>query len=402
MSNLTVNFCGIKCANPFLLAASPVARTADMVMRAFEQGWGGAITKSLALSQNNDLHSVMPRFTRFSDGSMGNFDFRIDKTVEETVKDWSRIKKSFPDHFLAVSIKEGTDETTWRTLTEYAISTGADAIELCLSCPDSATNDSSCVSIGQNPESTAIVIGWVKKVTDLPIIVKLTPAINNIIPIAKAASRAGAVAVTSANTLKSIAGINPDTLVTDPEVGGRSNYVGLSGAALKPLTMRIIAEIAQSEMKNLQLSGAGGVQTWKDAVDYIALGAVTIQVATEIMYRGYRIIDELTDGLTTFMEKNDFNSINGFLGLSLQHITPTYQLDQNYRVVATYDEKTCVGCGRCFISCRDGAYQAIDFDSTERKPVFRDQDCHGCGLCSLVCPVEGCIKMVTSASEFPK
>jgi dihydropyrimidine dehydrogenase (NAD+) subunit PreA len=387
--------------NPFLLAASPVARNAEMIMRAFDKGWAGAVTKSLALSQNNDLHSIMPRFSGFGQSSMGNIDFRIDKTVEETVKDWSQIKAAYPDHFLAVSIKEGVDEKTWRLLTEYAASTGADAIELCLSCPDSASNEE-CVAIGQNPDSTGIVINWVKKQTDLPIIVKLTPAINNILPVARAVIQAGANAATSANTLKSITGVNLSTLVPEPTVAGYSNYVGLSGEALKPLTLRVIAEIAGSGFGKLELSGAGGIRNWRDAAEYILLGASTTQVATEVMFRGYDIITEFKDGLAEFMDLNQFSSVQAMVGYSLSKLKPTYTLDQNYRVVAKYNDFICIGCGRCYVSCRDGAYQAIDFNSESRRPHFREEDCHGCGLCLLVCPVKGCIVMEESTVPFPK
>ena len=401
MSNLTVEFCGFNCLNPFLLAASPVARNAEMIMRAFDKGWAGAVTKSLALSQNNDLHSIMPRFSGFGHSSMGNLDFRIDKTVEETVKDWTKIKDAYPEHFLAVSIKEGVDEESWRLLAEYAASTGADAIELCLSCPDSASNEE-CVAIGQNPDSTGIVISWVKKQTDLPIIVKLTPAINNILPVARSVSNAGACAATAANTLKSITGVNLSTLVPEPAVAGYSNYVGLSGEALKPLTLRVVAEIANSSFGNLELSGAGGIRNWRDAAEYILLGASTVQVATEIMFRGYDIITELTDGLAEFMTNNQFSTVQAMVGHSLSKLKPTYTLDQNYRVAATYNDSICIGCGRCFVSCRDGAYQAIDFDIESRKPNFREEDCHGCGLCLLTCPVRGCITMQNSGTPFPK
>ena len=403
--DLTTNFCNFDCPNPFLLAASPVARTADMIMRAFEMGWGGAISKSLALDQDLPDRSLTPRFSRLSANQyyfagMGNIDFRIDQGVRETIEDWSRVKRKYPKHFFAVSIKSPGVEKNWRELASLAESTGADAIELCLSCPDDDSGDGN-QSLGHNPDKVQEVIGWVQKETSLPILIKLTPSITNILPIGLAAQEAGAVGLSATNTIKSLTGVSLDNLVPEPVIGGRSWFNGLSGAALKPIAMRIIAELAQEEELTLQLAGVGGVRDWRDAVEYLLYGATVVQVATEIMYRGYGIVEELIDGVEGFLLEKGFSRTKELVGLSLKNMLPTEQLSRKYRVAASFDPDKCIGCGRCYVSCRDGGYQAIDFDLKERKPVFREEDCHGCGLCTLVCPVQNCIVMKETKTPFP-
>ncbi|MCL5046854.1 MAG: NAD-dependent dihydropyrimidine dehydrogenase subunit PreA, partial [Actinobacteria bacterium] len=246
---------------------------------------------------------------------------------------------------------------------------------------------------GQNPSKSAEVIGWVKGATGLPVIVKVTPNITDISPLARAAQAAGVDAISAINTAKCVAGVDLETLTPYPIVGGLSSYGGYSGPGLKPIALRFIAEMASDPELRVPLSGIGGISTWSDAAEFILLGASTVQVATAVMQRGYRIIEELVDGLRNFMERKGFASVEPMVGLSLPKLTQSGRLSRAYRVVSSVNREACIGCGRCYISCRDGAYDAIEI-GPDRVPAINEEKCEGCALCSLVCPVDDCIKMV--------
>ncbi|MEL7566924.1 MAG: NAD-dependent dihydropyrimidine dehydrogenase subunit PreA [Dehalobacterium sp.] len=395
--NIGIEFCGFKCINPFFLAASPVARSGEMISRAFEMGWGGAVTKSVSLEQDLPDHSLSPRFSGARAGGnpvklqkntigLGNMDFRIDKSVQETMDSFAAVKVKYPDRMLVLSIKAPFVEEAWCKLSKLAAATGADAIEACLSCPDGAGG-----SIGQNPDSVKEVLGWLKSSVSTPIVVKATAHVNNLGLIAMAAQEGGAAAVSAINTLKSMGGINLRTENPIPTVKGMSTSVGLSGAAIKSVAQYCIYEIAKTPGINIQLSGVGGVTCAHDAIEYILFGASTIQAATQIMFEGYGFVQDMKDGLERFMVEHSYACVQDLVGSALDKLVPaTGFISREQQLKANIDQELCINCGRCYVSCRDGGYQAISF-SCERKAEVNKDDCVGCGLCRLTCPVPGAV-----------
>ena len=403
--DLSVDFCGFKCENPFLLAASPVSRQGDMIGRAFEMGWGGAITKSVSLDQDLPDRSLSPRFVGINRGGsnlnlrnnimgMANIDFRIDKSLKDTLDDFARLKRKYPQKFLAVSIKAEYDKGQWLKLASMAADTMPNAIELCLSCPDAACGDSNCDlgSIGQNPDAVKEVIGWIKEVTDLPVIIKLNANVSNIVSIALAAQKAGASAISTINAVRGIAGFNLETLNPLPTVDGMSTPAGLSGSLIKPFAMHVVYELGKSKnMFHLPVSGVGGVTCAQDAIEYMLLGASTVQVATQVMHEGYQVINDFIEGTLRFMEDQGFKTVGEFIGSSIPSFTTSTQaLSRTQQMKSNIDKDKCIGCGRCYVSCSDGAYQAISFSADRITEVDKDK-CVGCGLCKIVCPVSGAI-----------
>ena len=410
--NLSVEFCGFLCENPFLLAASPAARTGEMIERAFEAGWGGAITKSVSLDQDLPDHSLSPRFAGIKSGGsqlqsmhgiigMTNIDFRIDKSVRDTLEEYALVKKKYPNKFLGVSIKAEYKKEQWHKLAAMAAETGADALELCLSCPD-AGNEEGCNvgAIGQNSGATSEVLTWVKEVTNLPVIVKLSPHITDITAVGKAAANSGAAALAAINTVKSISGYNLDTLEPIPTIEGMSTSAGLSGPAIKPLAMYCIYELRKDKFINLQLSAIGGVTCSQDAIEYILTGATTVQVATQVMHEGYGLIRDLKEGLERFMTLHGFEFVNQFVGIGTKKIvSSTKGLSRKQQLVSNIDPERCIGCGRCFVACRDGAYNAISFLKNREVKVDINK-CVGCGLCSVVCPVTKSIFFTSNPQKW--
>ncbi len=392
-TDLSVEFCGFRCENPFLLAASPVARTAEMISRAFDQGWAGGVTKSVSLDQDLPDHSLSPRFAGLRTGGsglslqknavgLGNLDFRIDKGVQETFDDFARLKKDYPHKLLIISIKAPFVQEEWQRLAGLAAAAGADGIELCLSCPDAGTGG----SIGQHPVSTRQVLSWVAAVTSLPKVVKLTPHVASLAEVAQAAAEGGAVAASAINTIKSMGGFNLEGLKPLPTVLGQSTSVGASGRIIKPFAQYCVYEIANAQTP-LQISGVGGVGCAQDAIEYLLLGASTIQCATQIMYEGYEFVEDLRHGLARFLVDHGLQNVTQLIGAALPNYVPsTAQLSRRQQLKSNIDQDFCIHCGRCHVACRDGAYQAVSF-STERKAAVDHEKCVGCGLCRLVCPV---------------
>lgn len=418
--NLEVEFCNFRCENPFFLGASPISRNGEMIEKAFQMGWGGAITKSVALEQDLKDCSLSPRFVNINNGGsntefnfkkigMTNIDFRIDKSVKDTLDSFAKVKKKFPHKFLAVSIKSEYKEKNWKKLTTLAANTGADALELCLSCPDSGKDDFCCSrskeyqnteqSIGQNESAIKNVLSWVKAVTELPLIVKLSPNVNDIKKNAYVAKEGGARAVTATNSFKSISGFNLRTLEPLPTIEGISSVVGLTGPVLKPIVLYYVSEIRKEKNINLDISASGGITCAHDAIEYLLVGASTLQIVTEVMWEGFGIIDELRDGLKRFMRYHNFRSVKDFIGIGNRKIkSSSKNLSRNQRLIANIDKEKCIRCGKCYVACRDGGYEAISLSQERVVEVILDK-CVGCGLCKIVCPVHDAIYFTNKVSK---
>ncbi len=394
MVDLSLEFCGVKFPNPFTLAAAPTTDSAEMVARAFEAGWGGAILKTTSVETEvvELVYPMMSGIDLEDKKLMGlqNIDLISERHIDEVEKDVKALKKEFPDKVVAASIM-GAKKEDWQQLVRRLEAAGVDLIECSFSCPHGMPERGMGSTIGQDPELTERTARWVKEAaTRVPIVIKLTPQIADITAAARAVKRSGADGVCAINTLKSMIGVDLETFIPYPNVGGYSTYGGYSGPAIKPVTLRCVAEIAKSV--DIPIAAVGGISTWSDAVEFLLLGATNIQLCTAVMHNGFRIIEDLIDGLSVYLEEKGMNSVKELVGKALPYIADHSKLSRDYKVVSTVNRETCVKCDVCYIACMDGAHQAIDLDEM-RIPVINEDKCKGCGMCETVCPVEECITL---------
>lgn len=384
---LRTELCGVPLENPFLLSSSVVASTYDMCARAFEAGWAGAAFKTIC---SFDIHEASPRFSAITgdNGSIigfKNIEQLSDHSVAENMAIFRRLKENYPTKFILASIM-GQDEREWEDLARQCEENGADAIELNFSCPNMADGGLGS-DIGQLPELVERFTAAAKRGTKLPVLAKLTPNVARMSPAAEAAKRGGADGVAAINTIKSITGVNPHTYVSAPAVRGKSAVGGYSGNAVKPIALRFIAELGKNpNLTGMHISGMGGVENWSDALEFILLGAGSIQVTTAVMQYGYRIIDDLKAGLNLYLAEKGFRSVDEARGLALGSVSETTDvLERDTVLYPKFHREQCIGCGRCMISCADGGHQAIRLGE-DRKPRLDAMKCVGCHLCVLVCP----------------
>ena len=386
-SLLACDLCGIPLENPFLLSSSVVASTYDMCARAFEAGWAGICFKTVC---SLDIHEASPRFSALTgDGGsiigFKNIEQLSDHTVAENMAIFRELKKNYPTKFILASIM-GQNEAEWGELARLCQDNGADAVELNFSCPNMAEGGLGS-DIGQVPELVERFTAAAKRACTIPVLAKLTPNVASMVPAAEAALRGGADGIAAINTIKSVVGLNIHTYVSGPAVRGQSAVGGYSGNAVKPIALRFIAELAQDPaLKGLHLSAMGGVETWQDALEFLLLGGSTIQVTTAVMQYGYRIIDDLKQGLLLYLKEKGFGNVREAIGLGLDSLhSTTDTLERDTVVFPQFNPERCVGCGRCMISCADGGRQAIRLDRN-RRPKLDGKRCVGCHLCVLVCP----------------
>jgi len=402
---LNVDFCGVKFKNPFILASAPPTTTGEMIMRAFDAGWGGAIIKTL-VPEGEKVVNVAPRLASLNYGKnrmavLQNIELTTDRGVKVWLKEIGRMKKRYPGHVVIGSIMAaGSSKKDWQELARRVQGAGADMIECNLGCPHGMPERGMGSVCSQDPDITKHITQWVKDVAQIPVMIKLTPNITDIKVTAKAAQAGGADALSTINTVAGLIGVDLDKIEPLPSVRGLSTYGGLSGPGIKPIALRAVCEIFKAT--NCAISGIGGVSSWRDAAEFILLGASTVQVCTAVMHWGYRIIDDLCEGLATYMEDHDFGSIADMAGLAAQKITMHESLDRDYRLVSSIDKDRCIGCGLCYVACRDAAYQAIEWDKKKREAVVDEEKCVGCGLCSHVCPVYGCVSLKESKTPLKK
>ena len=382
--SLRTELCGIPLENPFLLSSSVVASTYEMCARAFEMGWAGAAFKTVCLM---DIHEASPRFSAIK-GEAGaiigfkNIEQLSDHTLLENISIFKRLKAEYPTKLLLVSIM-GRDEEEWTYLARIVTEAGADALELNFSCPNMAQGGTGS-DVGQIPELVERFTAAARKGSSIPILAKLTPNVTSMLPVAEAAIRGGASGLCAINTIKSITNINPHTYISAPSVHGSSTVGGYSGAAVKPIALRFVEELARGE-RGVHISGMGGIETWRDALEFILMGAGSVQITTAVMQYGYRIIDDLTSGLAEYLNEKGIKNVSQITGAAIEHITDTKNIERDSIIYPKFDRSICIGCGRCALSCRDGGHEAICFDE-KRVPTLLGKRCVGCHLCVLVCP----------------
>lgn len=396
MADLRVNLAGIKSPNPFWLASAPPTNMGSMVERAFDAGWGGAVWKTIG----EPIVNVCSRLASVDYGpyrmmGLNNIELISDRPTEVNLREITEVKRKYPNHALIVSLMVESKREAWQDMMKRVEDTGADGVELNFGCPHGMSERGMGAAMGQVPEYTCMVTEWVKEVSKLPVIIKLTPNVTSITPPARAAVKGGADALSLINTINSIMGVDIDTMVPYPNVNGMTSHGGYCGPAVKPIALNMVSELAKDSEINVPISGIGGIQTWRDAVEFFLLGATNVQVCTAVMHYGYRIIEDLVDGLSNYLDDKGFASVEDIIGLSVKRVTDWGNLDLKYKTVARIDHSKCIQCNLCYIACEDGAHQCIHFTQINGKrfPVVDESECVGCNLCNLVCPAPGCITM---------
>ena len=400
MADLRNTFAGITSPNPFWLASAPPTDKAYNVHRAFEAGWGGVVWKTLGEAGPPIVNVNGPRYGALltPDRKMlgfNNIELITDRPLAVNLKEIREVKRAWPDRALVVSLMVPCTEAAWKAILAEVEDTGCDGVELNFGCPHGMSERGMGAAVGQVPEYIEQVTAWCKQHSRLPVIVKLTPNITSILAPAAAAKRGGADAVSLINTINSIMGVDPATLTMSPATGGRGSHGGYCGPAVKPIALNMVAEIGRNpETAGLPISGIGGVGSWRDALDFIALGAGNVQVCTAAMVFGFKIVQEMTAGLSDYMDSMGFKTIKDFRGRALPSVTDWQFLNLNAISKAVIDQDQCIGCGRCHIVCEDTSHQAITaVKNGQRHFEVKEDECVGCNLCVTVCPVPDCITL---------
>ena len=399
MADLNINFAGIHSPNPFWLASGPPTNTAGQVMRAFEAGWGGAVWKTVG----EPIVNTVSRYGGIDLGTeklMGfnNIELISDRSIEDNLREIAEVKKRYPKHAVIVSLMVESRRDSWHEMVKRTEATGCDGLELNFGCPHGMSERGMGSAVGQVPEYTTMITEWVKEAARTSVIIKLTPNVADVGRTAAAAEQGGADGISLINTFNSLMGVDLDTLVPRPAVRGKSSHGGYCGPAVKPIALNMVATSARRV--KIPVSGIGGIATWQDAAEFLALGARSVQVCTAAMHYGFRIVEDMIEGLSEYLDTKGFKSVADLEGRALSNVTDWGNLDLNYKIVAEIDSEKCIGCHLCYVACEDGAHQCIEQypvaaagNGSIRIPRIIEDECVGCNLCALVCPVENCIRM---------
>ncbi len=429
MADLSTVFAGrIRCPNPFWLASGPPANCGDQVMRAFDAGWGGAVWKTIGepITNTSSRYSSVDWNGQRMMG-LNNIELISDRPIETNLREIAEVKKRYPKHAVIASLMVESKREAWHDIVKRSEDAGADGLELNFGCPHGMSERGMGAAVGQVPDYACMITEWVKEVARTPVLVKLTPNVTDIRAVGRAARRGGADGLSAINTINSITGIDLDTFTPRPNVGGQSAHGGYCGPAVKPIALHLVQQIASDPEIGLPISGIGGISGWREAAEFLLLGCTSLQACTAAMHYGFRIVEDMAEGLSNWMDEKGFATIDDFRGLSLPRVTDWKRLDLNYQIVARIDREKCIGCDLCYVACWDGAHQCIHLDGgappaaleaatrakiavtpiakldaveaarahtpPARIPRVDEAECVGCNLCWLVCPVEGCITM---------
>lgn len=422
MADLRTNFAGIQSPNPFWLASAPPSNSGAQVHRAFEAGWGGAVWKTIGPPVLN----VSNRYGAWHHGGqrmlgINNVELISDRPLEVNLREIAEVKRTWPDRAVIASAMVESKAQAWHDIVRRIEDTGADGIELNYGCPHGMSERGMGSAVGQDPYYCEQITRWVKEVSKIPVIVKLTPNITNIVVPGRAAVAAGANALSLINTINSIAAVDLDTFELTPNIGGKGGHGGYAGPAVKPIALNMLAALGGDSVvraARLPISGMGGITTWKDAAEFLLLGASSLQVCTAVMHYGFRIVEDLCDGLSNWMDTKGFVSVADITGKSLTRVSDFKDFNLSFQAVARIDPAKCIKCNLCYVACNDTAHQCIDLvdassgrvvqpfvydvrsngkeeaTATRPQPRVREEDCVGCRLCYNVCPVDRCIEMV--------
>ena len=404
MADLRSTFAGIKSPNPFWLASAPPTDKEYNVVRAFKAGWGGVVWKTLG--EDPPIVNVSgPRYGAIHSGDrrligLNNIELITDRPLDVNLREIKQVKRDWPDRALVVSLMVPCEESSWKKILPLVEETGADGVELNFGCPHGMSERGMGAAVGQVPEYIEMVARWCKQTTRMPVIVKLTPNITDIRRPARAAAVANADAVSLINTINSITSVNLDDFAPEPTIDGKGSHGGYCGPAVKPIALSMVSEIARDkETAGMPISGIGGIATWRDAAEFMALGAGNVQVCTAAMTYGFRIVEEMVSGLSRYLDERQMK-LGDLVGRAVPNLSDWQYLNLNYVTKARIDQELCIECGRCHIVCEDTSHQAITAskDGVRHFEVI-DSECVGCNLCVNVCPVENCITMEQITAE---
>lgn len=408
MADLRCTIAGIESINPFWLASAPPTDKYINVIRAFEAGWGGVVWKTLG--EDPPVINMSSRYGAHKNSNrdvvgINNIELISDRPLDVNLREIEQVRREWPDRVIIGSMMAQIDERSWKELAIKIANSGVHGIELNLGCPHGMCERGMGSSIGQVPEMIEQTTRWVREAVDIPVFTKLTPNITNILWAAEAAKAGGAHAVSLINTVNSVISVDLDAMAPTPTVDGKGSHGGYCGVAVKPIALHMVAEIARNpETRDIDISAIGGIENWRDAAEFISLGANALQVCTAAMLYGFRIVEDMIDGLSNFMDAKGYKTIDDFRGLAMKNTVDWNELNMNFDTKALIDQAACIECGRCYIACEDTSHQAISFEvMADGKRCFTvvDEDCVGCNLCAIICPVPDCIEMTPVKNGLP-
>jgi dihydropyrimidine dehydrogenase (NAD+) subunit PreA len=386
-TRLKTRFCGLEFEHPFVLASAPPTASGQLIRTAFNYGWAGAVTKTVK-PDAMELSDVSPRFSVLRDSQwdlngFSNIELVSLKPVGYWETEVRSLKEQYPRKIVIVSIMGDLEKRTWQQLAGTFEGAGADALELNFSCPHGLPEKGVGAAIGQHADLTESITRWVREAAGIPVIVKLTPNVTDVAEIAVAAQRGGADALAAINTVQCLIGVDLERLEPLPSVGGKSTFGGYSGRAVKPIGLRVVAQAAAAT--GLPVMGMGGITTWEDAAEYMAVGAGTVQVCTAVMARGFSALVPMLKGLDAYLSRKGMASPGDLCGAALGKLARHDALDRAVRMQAweAHPEK-CTLCYRCTLACSDAGANAITLEGLDLQ--IDESRCDGCSLCTYVCP----------------
>ena len=400
MVDLSKSFLGIKSPNPFWLASAPPTDRKTNVERAFRAGWGGVVWKTLGEAGPPVVNVSGARYGAIYGPdrrliALNNIELITDRDLEINLQEIKEVKRKWPDRALVASLMVPCDENSWMKILARVEETECDGVELNFGCPHGMSERGQGAAVGQDPELITLITRWVKEAAHVPVIVKLTPNVADVRVPARAAAEGGADAISLINTINSLIGVDLESWLPIPHVDGKSSHGGYCGPAVKPIALNMVGACARDDRVGIPISGIGGIADWRDAVEFLLMGSTTVQVCTTVMHHGFRIVGDMIDGLTNYLDERGLASVNDLIGQTVPRFVDWNDLNLDYAVVARIDPESCIRCNKCYIACEDAAHQCIDRPADPLlAPVVDEEHCVGCNLCAMVCPVQDCITMV--------
>ena len=384
MSTLRTNILGIDFENPFLLASAPPTALIESIDMAFEMGWGGAVLKTIT-PDDLEMIEASPRYTVLQNKkSIIGFQ-NIELLSHKTVKYWCDgikfLKQKYPTKVIIASIMAPVNKDAWQNLVRTLNNTPADAFELNFSCPHGMPEKGIGMAIGTDVEISAQITKWVKEVAQKPVFVKLSPNVSNIVAIAKAVEYAKADGLAAINTVQGFMGLDLNTFKPLLNVNGKTTYGGCSGMMVRPIGLRCVSQIRQES--SLPILGQGGISTWEDAVQYMFVGSDAVQICTEVMLNGYKVIGPMLKGLKNYLEEKGFNDIRALKDKAISLISAHKDLQKTPLAYPKINHEKCGRCGKCVMICMESEHQALRLE--DGNIVLDKNRCVGCGLCHHVC-----------------